>query len=151
VVTLRKIVRQDGPLQRRFRELLLRLRVGLSTIEDYRLLATRINNMTNDASRFQESIYLMHSNAEVNNHNLDKLSKIATGNQRICRIAAYHNTAQAKGISAVQMLGLEPELLLARGARVMLTSNEWTKTGLTNGANGTLRHLLRKPEDHLIC
>jgi hypothetical protein len=135
-------VRQDGPDQRRFRELLLRLRVGLSTIADYELLATRINSKTNDANRFHESVYLMHSNAEVNKHNLEKLSKIATGSQRICRIAAYHNTSQAKGTSSDQMLGLESELLLARGARVIITCNEWTKTGLTNGATGTLRHLI---------
>jgi hypothetical protein len=37
--------------------------------------------------------------------------------QRFCHIMTYQNTAQSKSIAADQMLGLEPELLLARGAR----------------------------------
>lgn len=51
------------------------------------------------------------------------------------------------------MLGLEPEFLLAGGARVMLTSNEWTQIGLTNETTGTLRHLIKEnqSEVHQTC
>jgi ATP-dependent DNA helicase PIF1 len=114
----------------------------MSTASDYEYLSTRINTMTTDAMRFKQSVHLMHSNEEVNKFNLEKLSELTQNNQRICRITAYHNSAQAKSIAADQILGLEPEILLARGARVMLTSNEWTETGLTNGATGTLRYLI---------
>lgn len=117
-------------------------RIGMSTSDEYELLSTRIYTTITDAKRFTNSIYLMHSYKEVHRYNLERLSDLATSDERICRIMAYQNSPQAKGISADQMLGLKLELLLARGSRVMLTSNEWTQNGLTNGATGTLRHLI---------
>lgn len=59
--------------------------------------------MTNDAIRFKDSIYLMHSNEEVKKFNLEKLSELTKNNQRICHIMAYHNSPHAKSIAADQM------------------------------------------------
>lgn len=114
VVNLTRIVRQEGEQQKKFCEVLLRLRIGMSTMDDYEFLSRRITTMTNDAARFKNSIYLMHSNEEVRKYNLEKLAEITNSNQKICHIKAYHNAAQAKSISADLMLGLESELLLAR-------------------------------------
>jgi hypothetical protein len=100
VIILSQIVRQEGVSKKRFREVLLRLRIGMSTADDYEYLSKRINTMTNDAISFKDSIYLMHSNEEVTKFNLEKLSDLTKNNQSICHILAYHNSAQAKSIAA---------------------------------------------------
>lgn len=38
--------------------------------------------------------------------------------------------------------GLQPYLCLARGAKVMIIHNIWTKVGLVNGATGVIRHFI---------
>ena len=38
-----------------------------------------------------------------------------------------------------QLCGLQAELWLAIGARVLLTTNEWVEAGLVNGAAGTVK------------
>lgn len=49
---------------------------------------------------------------------------------------------QAAKATSETMGGLKPYVILARGARVILTSNLWISQGLVNGATGTLRHFI---------
>lgn len=143
------IVRQEGDHQKRFREILLRLRSGIAQTDYYDILSTRINNHFTDSENdtFKDALYLLHSNMEVSLYNLKKLSELAKKGEYICRINAIHSDPRAKNVDPENMFGLEKELLLARGARVMLTSNEWTDIGLTNGATGTVRHIIYNPDD----
>ena len=39
-------------------------------------------------------------------------------------------------------MGLPASLLLVRGARVKITSNIWISVGITNGATGTVKHII---------
>ena len=56
-------------------------------------------------------------------------------------VAKDNFTKLTKNLNGVEMGGLEPTILLSRGARIMLTRNIWTKAGLCNGAMGTVRQI----------
>jgi DNA replication protein DnaC len=145
VVVLTDMVRQAGSDQQLFRELLCRLRMGKSTLSDYETLKTRVygwGTLSRIEEKFRTALYLMYSNDEVDQYNDDELVKLATNGERTCRIDAYHNSPLAQKVPADLMMGLNASIRIARGARVMLTANVWTEIGLTNGAAGTVRHII---------
>ena len=120
--------------QEQFRDLLSRLRKGQSTVNDWHLLLTRQPANIPDISKFSDAVRLYYSNEEVANYNHQQLSKL----HPIARINARHSSSLAKNISPEEMSGLEPTVLLARGAKVMLTMNLLGCVGLCNGATGNV-------------
>ena len=102
-----------------FRDLLLRLRKGESTIEDWKLLLTRQPSAITNRGEFKDA-------------QLNKLD------HPVAKINACHSSASAKRIPTEDMSGLEPVVFLAKGAKVMLTMNLWSSVGLCNGATGTV-------------
>ena len=121
--------------QVQFRDLLLRLRKGDSTVDDWKLLLTRQPSNVTNLCDFEDSTRLFYSNEQVGNYNHEQLIKLE---HPIAHINARHSSALAKKISSDDMSGLEPIVFLAKGARVMLTMNLWSSVGLCNGATGTV-------------
>jgi len=83
---------------------------------------------------------------EVDRVNANKLQSL---NQPVAKIRAVHTGgSEASKADSDIAKGLEPEILLARNARVMLTANLWVTTDLVNGAMGTITDILykEKPE-----
>ena len=132
-------VQGDNPEQTRFRELLLRLRKGESTVDDWKLLLTRQPSNVDNLSAFEDATRLFYSNAEVANYNHDQLIKLQ---QPVAQMTARHSSVTAKKISADDFSGLQPLLFFAKGAKVMLTMNLWPAVGLCNGATGTVIHFI---------
>ncbi|CAG8641197.1 7999_t:CDS:2 [Cetraspora pellucida] len=106
----------DSEEQCHFRNILMRLRDGESTINDWKALI------------------------EVEEININTLKSL---NSPIARIHAVHTGGnEASKADSDVAKGLESQILLARGTRVMLRANLYVEVGLVNGAMGTVHDIL---------
>lgn len=125
-----------------FRDILLRLRNGESTQADWEVLSTRFENKLSKVERdkFSEVTHIIPTWSDVNEVNFKMLGSLH------CPVAKIHavNTGGKEACTADSDIarGLEAHLLIAKGARVMLTSNLLTSAGLVNGAIGTVIDIL---------
>ena len=116
-----------------FKDLLMRLRTGETTQEDWKHLLSRTPSAVPSLDQFQDAIRLYYGNEEVAKYNYEKLLELL---QPIAHIDARHSSPLAKGLPPDEMAGLVPTLFLAKQASVMLTMNLWPEVGLCNGATG---------------
>ena len=140
VVMLNVNVRQTGnnPAAESFRELLLRMRDGRITEEDWHRLQQRAPKNVN-MDEFKDAIRLFFDKNNVARYNYEKLKKLRNP---IARISVVHSSTSAAAAKSDDAGGLQSEVFLARGATVMLTSNLWQEVGLCNGTVGTVKELL---------
>ena len=110
--------------------MLLRLRDGQVTQDDWKHFMTRTPAQVQDLSPFASAVHLFPTTEAVVEHNVAKLR--ACG-QPIATIKAVHTGPQASKASSDDASGLEAIICLAVGARVMLSANLWVDMGLVNG------------------
>lgn len=125
-----------------FKQLLSRLRNGETTEHDWKQLLARRPSEVENIKCFEGVTRLYYSNDEVAKCNYHRLLELK---QPIAEIFAKHCSVEGKNISAQEMLGLQPKLLLAKGARVMLTMNLWPSVGLCNGSTGSVVDIIYEP------
>ena len=138
-------VQGNNPEQIQFRNLLLRLRKGESTVDDWKLLLTRQPANVDNLEEFNDATRLFYSNEEVANYNHEQLTKLK---QPVAQVNARHSSPAAKNVSPDDFSGLQPLLFLAKGAKIMLTMNLWPAVGLCNGATGTIVHFIYHNNQH---
>ena len=99
--------------------------------KDWKLLLTRTPNNVEDIETFKNSsVKLSHGNEKVALDNYESLKKLG---KPIATINAKHNNSTVSKLPADYMGSLQSQLLIAKGAKVMLTRNLWTQAGLCNG------------------
>ncbi|KZV59414.1 hypothetical protein PENSPDRAFT_672371 [Peniophora sp. CONT] len=129
---LKTVVRQQGQSEAQIKFMLLlkhTLERGL-TKEDWKLLVTReISNLTpEERTTFTDAVHHTRSSGD------DQY-----GESRSLELAN-----RAAGMSAGDAGGLKPDVLLARGARVMVTQNLWqqNRIGLVNRTLGVVEDVI---------
>jgi ATP-dependent DNA helicase PIF1 len=126
----------------RLRSLLHRCAIGELTVEDWRLLQqTRAPDKVR-GEEFDSALRLYPDRESVKNFNTEKLNRLRNP---ILKILAEHNHKDAKKASSDLAMGLQAEVFLAKGARVMITSNICVERGAHNGSLGTVHSILLDP------
>ena len=141
VVILDQIFRQSGtdPKILHFKNLLSRLRDGQITLEDWHTLLSRTPDKAANTAHFTDAVRLYYDRESTSLFNLEKLQSLGTP---IATIKAIHSSPAAASAKPDDAGGLYPTIHLAKGARVMLTTNLWQQVGLCNGAAGTVHEFI---------
>jgi hypothetical protein len=116
-----------------FREALLRLRTYSTTSEDFELFSGRFWDYLTLDQRTEFDDVLHHLPTQVSVLELNCWRLVASA-KPVLQCRAKHNHTEPKSEKSDDAEGLEKEVLLAEGAKVMLTHNIWTSKGLVNGA-----------------
>ncbi len=130
---LRIVHRQlgDSAEQQRFRALLDHASSGGLTTDDWKLLLTRSQSKLTavEQASFSKSTCLFTTSEAVDVANYKELTAL---NHPCARIKAKHDGgADAAHANAEDAAGLEAEVVLARGAKVMITRNLWQQHGIS--------------------
>ena len=127
-------------MQEDFRNLQTAARDGNCSVDDWNLLLTQTTAHINDRELFgKDCMKLSFGNKKVARDNYQQLKKL---NEPVATINTKHNSSTASKLCSDDMSSLMPQLLLPRGAKVMLTRNLWTDSGLCSGAIGVVKDIV---------
>ena len=104
-----------------------------------------------DGFRSQDTLYLFDVNSKknpkVHSHNTERFCEMHAANgDPVALSAATHSCPEAKNATENVAQGLQDQLYLMKGMRVMLRKNLLTAAGLVNGSLGVVHEILRDPE-----
>ncbi|KAJ3455383.1 hypothetical protein MRS44_013983 [Fusarium solani] len=136
-VFLTTIQRQTGDDQARFRQALQELREVKLSIPSWNLLSSRVQaKLTqSEVNRFKAAMRVYSTKARVNEYNYEHMVHL---NSPAIQVEAKNQGRGAGQAPSDNAGNLSNKFPVARGARVMLTTNLWQPAGLVNGAQGTI-------------
>jgi hypothetical protein len=110
--------------------------VGLTSIDDWRLLASRISIfIPEEVPQFEDVIRIYGKKVQVHQFNQSRLRDL---NLPVLAISATHEGTKADEASTGYGGNLHPAIHISIGTKVMLLENIWVERGLANGALGTI-------------
>ncbi len=149
VVELKKIVRQKDNM---FAELLNRIRIRTKVTP---MLNSDIDLLKNcETGEDSSALHIFPTNKQVNEHNVQQLSKLCPEYVEIDAQDFIHNNKTGKlelkngHHSKTYNTYLDETLLLGKGARVMLCKNVDVMDGLVNGVCGTVTDIVFPNNDN---
>ncbi|KAI3878654.1 hypothetical protein MKX03_017199 [Papaver bracteatum] len=136
-VQLDTVFRQSGDEESLFRDALLRLSDGKSTLQDWQLFTTRDYTMLTieEENDFKHALRLFPTKSGAASYNVQRLKEMG---YPVAHISSENNCEAAKGADSDEAKRLQKVVLLSKGARVMLRKNLSTQYGLVNGSTGTV-------------
>ncbi|KAK3924203.1 LOW QUALITY PROTEIN: ATP-dependent DNA helicase [Frankliniella fusca] len=127
----------------RFLQLLDNLSNCTVTPDDYKLLTTRFTSEISQEEQQYDALHLFSTKEDVKKFNLIDLT---TGDYcPTVKISSRNNCAIAANLSEAE--GLQKDLYLAKGAKIMLRSNLWVEKKLVNGSIGNVYDILYAEEN----
>ena len=138
-------MRQQGDDQKPFREVLDRIANGNFSNDDHNFLKQR--NLMGDGqiteserNEFLKNATLLCAyNKDLVSYNIARIKDLGTP---IAIIKSKNSDQAVAGILAAKAHGLPSQVMLAKGCKVILTSNLWKEAGLTNGAKGVVKFIV---------
>ena len=152
MIELDKIMRQRGDCV--FTELLCKVRVNQCTEEDIRILKSRVTEPTSPDYPV-DALHVYRLNKDVDEHNDEMLNKLASNDQQFIIKACDSSSGWHIDLSNISDKrsdtgNLLTLLMLAIGARVMLTINVDVSDGLVNGARVEVVHVVISNECNVV-
>ena len=141
--TLNQSERQAGEENETFRDILDSLYSGSFDDKHWKIL--KANNSYNQFSKEKQkefddkAVLLSARKVDMIQFNKSKMKKLK---QPIAYLRAVHNQEGAAHLSSDKAGGLQKDLWICKGSRIVLTQNLWTEKKLVNGSIGKVEGIL---------